>query len=156
MKPGRKIDLKNYVICFSYRMPNVKKSKEDILEYQKLAQRRRRAKIKQDPARYAEIKEKDRMKYYRLKAENKIVPINDLSPACRDLLRKRNRDNFKAYYVRHKEKKVGKSSRKGIRQILHKMICSPTNEVINFYKFCHFCRVKCHNKTSKLFRFRSL
>ncbi|CAB3234211.1 unnamed protein product [Arctia plantaginis] len=82
-----------------------KQTREEKLEKKRLAERRRLQKIKNDPALYEEFKIKDRARYYKKKEQKKVVPISEMTPRRQRTQRKRNRDNFKAYYSRQKNKK---------------------------------------------------
>lgn len=73
---------------------------EDKLEKAKLARRERYAKIKSDPLKYAQEKEKERQRYLKRKQSKKILSIQDLTPKAKKLKRKKWRDNFRKYYQR--------------------------------------------------------
>lgn len=87
-------------------MGKPKRSREEILEQQKLRQQRSREKIKNNPALYAAFKEKDRERYHKKKSEGKMLSIDQETPTRKKQIRKRNRENFKAYYNRRKQSKA--------------------------------------------------
>lgn len=87
-----------------YRMGKPKNTKEEVKEKRRLAARQRRERIKNDPVLYQQSKEKEKERYNKRKRDKKIVPICEMSPKNRKKTQKRNRENFRAYYKRQKEK----------------------------------------------------
>lgn len=73
----------------------------------KLAQDRRYKKewyekLKKDPVKLAEYKEKERLRYLKKKEQNKIKSVHDLSPRQQRLQRKKWRESAKKYLRKKK------------------------------------------------------
>ncbi|XP_041982101.1 uncharacterized protein LOC121735364 isoform X1 [Aricia agestis] len=88
-------------------MPRQQKmSKEEIREKKKLAASRRLEEIKKDPIRYAELKEKERLKYLRKKRLRQVVPVSEMNHRQRDLARQRSRQSSYRYNIKRKLKRL--------------------------------------------------
>ncbi|XP_063635351.1 sex determination protein fruitless isoform X9 [Cydia splendana] len=82
-----------------------KMSREEKLEKKRIAERNRRSKIARDPALHEKMKEYDRQRYLKKKAEGKIKPIHELPPRLRKIRRDRNRISYRKYKT-EKQKKL--------------------------------------------------
>ncbi|CAH2085740.1 unnamed protein product [Euphydryas editha] len=79
-----------------------KRTREEILEQQRLRKRQVYAEIKKDPERYAEQKEKERLKYLKKKEQKKVKLISDMTPEEKKEQRKRWRERSVRAYRRRK------------------------------------------------------
>lgn len=77
-----------------------KKSREEILEKKRIAERARYQRIKNDRQKYTEQKEKERLKYLKKKEEGKVKAAKDMTPRENREARKRWRRNVKAFRAR--------------------------------------------------------
>jgi len=77
------------------------KSKESRAEYFKL----RRQKIKNDPERHEQVKEKERARYHRRVADGKIKKVKQMTDREKRQVRKRRRDYAKKHYQNEKAKR---------------------------------------------------
>lgn len=82
----------------------MKRKRIDRLEKKKIKERARRAKIKNDPILYEQLKERDRQLYKKRKAEGKIVKLCFKSQRELKALRARSRESSKKYYYKKKIK----------------------------------------------------
>lgn len=82
-----------------------KQTKKERLEKKRLAEHRRLERIRSDPERYADFKAKQRESYHKRKAAKKILPVSEMTAKKQKIIRKRNRDNFRAFYHRKKQRK---------------------------------------------------
>lgn len=83
-----------------------RKISKDSLEKKRARDRRRRAMIKNDPETYRECRKKEQARYRRRKQEKKVLPISELPPQKQEIVRKKNREAFRAYYKRLKAKRL--------------------------------------------------
>ncbi|KAF9424564.1 hypothetical protein HW555_000375 [Spodoptera exigua] len=81
---------------------NSKLTHAECLERKRMAERKRKEKIRNDPVKLEELRRKERERYHKKKAEGKILPLSEMPPRARRVQQKRNRVNFKAYYERKK------------------------------------------------------
>ncbi|KAI8422252.1 hypothetical protein MSG28_006140 [Choristoneura fumiferana] len=88
------------------RMGKPKKPKDEILKRKRLAEQKRQERIRNDPVLYQQQKDNNRKRYLKRKQEKKLLPISEMTEKDRKKTRKRNRENFRAYYRRKKEKRL--------------------------------------------------
>lgn len=81
-------------------------SKQDRLVKKRLAERRRKARIKSDPELYAVHKEKDRQRYYKRKNEGKIKPVSELDPRQQRIFRERSRMSSNKHNLKKRRKEM--------------------------------------------------
>jgi hypothetical protein len=92
-----------FTITF-YRMPKKTITREEMLENKRLAERKRKENIRNDPEKIAELRRRERERYHKKKAAGRFISLSEMTPRARRVQQKRNRRNFKAYYERQKEK----------------------------------------------------
>lgn len=77
-----------------------KMTREEMLEKKRKAERVRYDKIKRDPLKYEEQKQKEKIKYQKKKESGQVKAAKDMTPRENRLARKRWRDNVKAFRQR--------------------------------------------------------
>ncbi|CAH0699309.1 unnamed protein product [Spodoptera exigua] len=87
-------------------MPQNKLSIEEKRLRKKLAERRRMAKIKNDPDLYAQWLVKSRESYQRKKARGTVLPMSVLTPSQQKIRRKKSRQSSRRYYLKKKMDKL--------------------------------------------------
>lgn len=75
-----------------------------MLNKKRIAEQKRREKIRSDPVKAEELRRKDRERYHRKKAEGKIIALSEMPARARRLNQKRNKINFGNYCTRQKRK----------------------------------------------------
>ncbi|KAJ8718903.1 hypothetical protein PYW07_016459 [Mythimna separata] len=90
-----------------------KKSRAEILEKKRLAERRRKERIRNDPERYARSKERSRQYYLENKKSGKLIPMSELSPQEQKIKRKKNREYFRSWYKKNKMDKTKNKIKRG-------------------------------------------
>ena len=88
-------------------MAQKKLSREEILQKKRDAERARYQKIKSDPVKLAEQKEKERLKYLKKKEKGTRKSISDMTPREQRKTRKKWRAYSASYYSRLIFKKKG-------------------------------------------------
>ncbi|RZF41626.1 hypothetical protein LSTR_LSTR000340 [Laodelphax striatellus] len=93
-----------YHVCFFPQMtPKKKASREEILLKKKLRERERYKKIKSDPVKLEQQREKERIKYENKKNKKQVKSINDMNEREARLKRKEWRARSKKYYNKKKQ-----------------------------------------------------
>ncbi|KAF9408110.1 hypothetical protein HW555_012084, partial [Spodoptera exigua] len=64
----------------------------ECLERKRMAERKRKEKIRNDPVKLEELRRKERERYHKKKAEGKILPLSEMPPRARRVQQKRNRE----------------------------------------------------------------
>lgn len=83
-------------------MGKVRQSREERLQKKRIAERKRKARLKNNPEEHEKLKEEDRNRYHKKKAEKKILSIPQLPSQKRKIVRERNRINSMRYRERKK------------------------------------------------------
>lgn len=99
----------NFIGC-RHRRRRRKVSKEERLERKRILERNRKMRIKNDPVLRAELKRKDRERYYKKKAEGKIINRSQMDPQALQILRLRNLISSKVLYYKKKAQRNNKES----------------------------------------------
>ncbi|CAL1291228.1 unnamed protein product [Larinioides sclopetarius] len=88
-------------------MPNFKSklTREEQLQKEREAERKRYYKIKNDPAAYEEQKEKERQKYLKKKMKGAVKPISKMTARDQRMKRKHWKNNSRTYRIRSKNSK---------------------------------------------------
>lgn len=81
-------------------MPRNKLSIKEKRLRKKLAERRRMAKIKNDPDLYAQWLVKSRESYQRKKVRGTVLAMSDLTPSQQKVRRKKSRQSSRRYYLK--------------------------------------------------------
>lgn len=64
-------------------MGKTRQSREERLEKKRIAERKRKSELKNNPEEHEKLKKADRDRYRKNKEEKKILPINQLPPKKR-------------------------------------------------------------------------
>lgn len=83
-------------------MGKTRQSREERLEKKRIAEQKRKSKLKNNPEQHEKLKKEDRDRYHKNKVEKKILPIAQLPSQKRKILRERNRINSMRYRKRKK------------------------------------------------------
>lgn len=82
------------------QMAKQKKTREELLEKKRAAERQRYLKIKNYPEKYAKQKQMEKEKYIKKKEQGKVKRVSDMSPREKRQVRKRRKENVAAFRKR--------------------------------------------------------
>lgn len=86
--------------------------------------------IKNNPELYAEYQRKNRLKYEKIKAQKKIVPIREMTSTQQRKQRKKCREESRRRYQRMKDKKKERDKQSGAENSSPEVDCYPVQLLV--------------------------